>query len=144
GFSHYGFANNTLVSWNQHWQQSNGITNGYPRITFTGFALNANANAPRHRDQDVWQLRDDFTYSFDARGRHDMRIGAEYVRNFEDRLNCAQCGGTLGAPRRHDMGIGAEYVRHFEDSLNCAQCGGTIDARNTVNGLNRPTVDQLN
>jgi hypothetical protein len=97
GFSHYGFANNTLVNWNQHWQQSNGITNGYPRITFTGFALNANANAPRHRDQDVWQLRDDFTYSFDAHGRHDMKIGAEFVRHFEDSLNCAQCGGTIDA-----------------------------------------------
>jgi hypothetical protein len=97
GFSHYGFANNTLVSWNQHWQQPNGITNGYPRITFTGFALNANANAPRHRDQDVWQLRDDFTYSFDAHGRHDMKIGAEFVRHFEDSLNCAQCGGTIDA-----------------------------------------------
>ena len=76
GFSHYGFSNNTLVSWAQHWQSSNGITNGYPRINFTGFALNANANAPRHRDQDVWQLRDDFTYSFEGRGRHDMKIGA--------------------------------------------------------------------
>jgi hypothetical protein len=97
GFSHYGFANNTLVSWAQHWQSSNGITNGYPRINFTGFALNANANAPRHRDQDVWQLRDDFTYSFEGRGRHDMKIGAEFVRHFEDSLNCAQCGGTIDA-----------------------------------------------
>jgi hypothetical protein len=113
GYSHYGFSTHTLVSWSRHWQAANGITNGYPRISFNGFALNANANAPRHRDQEVWQLRDDFTYSFDGRGRHDMRIGGE-------------------------------FVRHFEDSLNCAQCGGTIDARNTVNGLTRPTADQLN
>ena len=97
GFSHYGFANNTLVDWSKHWQAPNGITNGYPRITFTGFALNANANAPRHRDQDVWQICDDFTYAFDARGRHDMKIGAEFVRHFEDSLNCAQCGGTIDA-----------------------------------------------
>jgi hypothetical protein len=97
GFSHYGFATHTLVSWDKHWQAPNGITNGYPRITFTGFALNANANAPRHRDQDVWQLRDDFNYSFEGKGRHDMKIGAEYVRHFEDSLNCAQCGGTIDA-----------------------------------------------
>jgi hypothetical protein len=97
GFSHYGFATATLVDWSKHWQASNGITNGYPRITFTGFALNANANAPRHRDQEVWQVRDDFTYSFEARGRHDLKIGAEYVRHFEDSLNCAQCGGTIDA-----------------------------------------------
>ena len=97
GFSHYGFSTATLVDWSKHWQASNGITNGYPRITFTGFALNANANAPRHRDQEVWQVRDDFTYSFEARGRHDVRLGAEYVRHFEDSLNCAQCGGTIDA-----------------------------------------------
>jgi len=97
GFSHFGFANRTLVDWSKHWQAPNGITNGYPRITFTGFALNANANAPRHRDQDVWQLRDDFSYSFEGRGRHDMKIGAEFVRHFEDSLNCAQCGGTIDA-----------------------------------------------
>jgi hypothetical protein len=97
GFSHYGFSTHTLVDWAQHWQAPNGITNGYPRITFTGFALNANANAPRHRDQDVWQLRDDFTYSFEGRGRHDLKIGGEFVRHFEDSMNCAQCGGTIDA-----------------------------------------------
>ena len=97
GYSHYGFSNNTLVNWSQHWQAPNGITNGYPRITFTGFALNANANAPRHRDQEVWQIRDDFTYSFEGHGRHDLKIGAEFVRHFEDSLNCAQCGGTIDA-----------------------------------------------
>jgi Carboxypeptidase regulatory-like domain/TonB dependent receptor-like, beta-barrel len=97
GFSHYGFSTHTLVDWSKHWQAPNGITNGYPRINFTGFALNANANAPRHRDQDVWQLRDDFTYSFEARGRHDMKMGGEFVRHFEDSLNCAQCGGTIDA-----------------------------------------------
>jgi hypothetical protein len=97
GRSHFGFANNTLVDWSKHWQSSNGVTNGYPRVTFTGFSLNANANAPRHRDQNVWQARDDFSISYNAKGRHDMRLGAEYVRHFEDSLNCAQCGGTIDA-----------------------------------------------
>jgi len=65
--------------------------------TFTGFTVNANANAPRHRDQKVWQVRDDFTYSYDWKGRHDLRAGAEFVRHFEDSLNCNQCGGTIDA-----------------------------------------------
>ena len=26
-----------------------------------------------------------------------MKIGAEFVRHFEDSLNCAQCGGTIDA-----------------------------------------------
>ncbi len=97
GWSHFGFETLTLVNWSKHWQASNGITNGYPRITFTGFSFNANANAPRHRDQKVTQIRDDFTYSYDLRGRHDLRAGGEFVRHFEDSLNCNQCGGTIDA-----------------------------------------------
>jgi hypothetical protein len=97
GWSHFGFENKTLVNWSKHWQAPNGITNGYPRITFTGFSISANANAPRHRDQKVWQIRDDFTYSYEYRGRHDLRAGAEFVDHFEDSLNCNQCGGTIDA-----------------------------------------------
>ena len=99
GYTHFGFANKTLVNWSKHWQASNGITNGYPRISFTGFTINANANAPRHRDQKVWQIRDDFTLSYDLRGRHDLRAGVEFVDHFEDSLNCNQCGGTINATR---------------------------------------------
>ena len=97
GYTHFGFANKTLVNWSKHWQAPNGITNGYPRITFTGFTINANANAPRHRDQKVWQVRDDLTHSYDFRGRHDMRVGFEFVDHYEDSLNCNQCGGTIDA-----------------------------------------------
>ena len=96
GYSHYGFANNTLVNWSKHWQAPR-VTNGYPRITLTGFAVNANANAPRHRDQKVWQIRDDFTTSYDAKGHHDLKVGGEFVRHFEDSENCAMCGGTIDA-----------------------------------------------
>jgi hypothetical protein len=97
GYTHFGFANATLVNWSKHWQAPNGITNGYPRITFTGFSINANANAPRHRDQKVWQVRDDLTHSYDFRGRHDMRAGFEFVDHYEDSLNCNQCGGNIDA-----------------------------------------------
>jgi hypothetical protein len=97
GYTNFGFANATLVNWSKHWQASNGITNGYPRIAFTGFSFNANANAPRHRRQKVWQVRDDLTHSYDFRGRHDMRVGFEFVDHFEDSLNCNQCGGNIDA-----------------------------------------------
>ena len=97
GYSHYGFATNTYVNWSKHWQASNGITNGYPRVMFTGFAINANANAPRHRDQKVTQIRDDFTLSYDMRGRHDLRVGGEFIDHYEDSLNCNRCGGEIDA-----------------------------------------------
>jgi hypothetical protein len=86
----------TLVEWSKHWQAPR-VTNGYPRITFNGFAINANANAPRHRDQKVWQLRDDYTTSYEAAGHHDLKAGAEFVRHFEDSENCNNCGGAIDA-----------------------------------------------
>ena len=96
GCAHYGFNNALLTNWSKHWQAPR-VTNGHPRISFTGFTITGNANYPRHRDQKVTQIRDDFSLSYDARGRHDLRAGAEYVRHFEDSENCAQCGGTIDA-----------------------------------------------
>ena len=123
GYSHYGFANELLTNWNKHWQAPR-ITNGHPRITFTGFSIAGNANYPRHRDQRVWQARDDFTLSYDARGRHDLRSGVEFVRHFEDSENCNQCGGTILAnagPRPSDANLQAWFPDPFNtDTWNLA------------------------
>ena len=73
------------------------MTNGHPRITLTGFTIAGNANYPRHRDQRVSFVRDDFMYAFDARGRHDLKAGFEFVRHFEDSENCNRCGGEIDA-----------------------------------------------
>ena len=96
GYSHFGFRNELLTEWSKHWQAPR-VTNGHPRITLTGFSIAGNANYPRHRDQRVSFLRDDFMYSFDARGRHDLKAGVEWVRHFEDSENCNQCGGAITA-----------------------------------------------
>ena len=92
----FGFRNELLTEWSKHWQAPR-VTNGHPRITLTGFSIAGNANYPRHRDQRVSFLRDDFMYAFDARGRHDLKAGAEWVRHFEDTENCNQCGGAINA-----------------------------------------------
>ncbi|HKE87190.1 MAG TPA: carboxypeptidase regulatory-like domain-containing protein [Vicinamibacterales bacterium] len=96
GYSHFGFANELLTDWSKHWQAPR-VTNGHPRITLTGFSIAGNANYPRHRDQKVSFVRDDFSVSFDARGRHDLKAGGEFVRHFEDSENCNNCGGAITA-----------------------------------------------
>ena len=75
----FGLANANLTTWSKHWQAANGITTGSPRITFTGFAIGGNQFYPRHQDQWVWNVRDDFTYSFNARGHHALRLGGEFL-----------------------------------------------------------------
>jgi len=93
----FGLSNRNLTTWSNHWLKSEGINTGSPRITFRGFSIGGNQNYPRHQDQWVWNVRDDFTYSYDAKGRHDLRLGAEFLHRHQIQDNCRQCMGTLQA-----------------------------------------------
>ncbi len=93
----FGLANKNLTTWSNHWQKANGITVGSPRIAFTGFAIAPNANYPRHQDQWVWNVRDDFTYSYNASGHHDLRLGGEFLHRHQIQANCRQCSGDMRA-----------------------------------------------
>jgi hypothetical protein len=93
----FGLANKNLTTWSNHWQKADGINTGSPRITFRGFSIGGNQFYPRHQDQWVWNVRDDFTYSYDAKGRHDLRLGGEFLHRHQIQDNCRQCMGTLQA-----------------------------------------------
>ena len=97
GKTAFGYANVNLTSWSNHWAKARGITTGSPRITFTGFLITGNQNYPRHSDMDVWSARDDFTYSFSAKGRHDLRSGGEYLYRASVGQSCRQCMGLIDA-----------------------------------------------
>ena len=97
GYARWIFRNANLTTWSNHWQAANGVTTGSPRITFTNFTIGGNTFYPRHGAQDIWSVRDDFTFSYTARGRHDLRAGAEYLRYIDDGNNCQVCMGRLNA-----------------------------------------------
>jgi hypothetical protein len=93
----FGLSNENYTTWSNHWQKANGITTGSPRITFTGFSVGGNQFYPRHQDQWVYSGRDDFTYSYDMHGRHDLRTGGEFLYRKQIQANCRQCMGTINA-----------------------------------------------
>ena len=95
GYAGYKLEQIQLTNWSRHWQAHNGITQGHPRVTFTGFTVAGNSNAPRVRHQEMLSFRDDFTVSYDARGRHDLKAGGEYLHYDEFTRNCSNCGGQL-------------------------------------------------
>jgi hypothetical protein len=102
GYSEFGFFQAGLARWSNHWLARDGITQGSPRIRFTGFNILPNTNFPRNRGQNVYSVREDFTYSYEARGRHDLRTGAEYLRRTEDSVNRRLAAGEIdarGGPR---------------------------------------------
>ena len=44
-----------------------------------------------------YSLRDDFTVSFTMRGRHDVKVGGEYIYGITGSNNCATCMGLIDA-----------------------------------------------
>jgi hypothetical protein len=97
GYASYGIDQRSLTTWSKHWQAANGITTDGPRITFRGFSFPRNNNLPRYRNQNVYNFHDDFTLSYDAKGRHDLKTGGEYLYFQDNTRNCNQCGGTITA-----------------------------------------------
>ena len=117
GYAYFKFENAGLTQWSNHWQRGNGITNGSPVIRFTGFNNAPNQYLPRYQDQRVWSIRDDFSFSFDARGRHDVRSGAEYLDRNQTQANCRQCGGIIDA-RAGGRPTEAQLLSFFPDPFN--------------------------
>jgi hypothetical protein len=77
----YGLKQEALTTWTKNWLAAPyGITTGSPRIRFRGFTITPNQNLPRHQDQWYYSLRDNFTFSYDAKGRHDLRTGGEFLQ----------------------------------------------------------------
>jgi carboxypeptidase family protein len=97
GYAGYTFENNNLTTWSRHPQAFRGITNGHPRIQLTGFNVAGNTNWPRYWTQDVYSVRDDFTFSYEARGRHDLKSGAEFLWDKKVSANCTFCMGRIDA-----------------------------------------------
>lgn len=101
GYSSYLFGEGNLTTWSRHPMAAGGpfgpITTGSPRITFTNFTIGGNNAAPRYRVQNLYSLKDNFTLSYDARGRHDLKAGGEFLLEQIYTSNCTQCMGVIDA-----------------------------------------------
>ena len=99
GFTGAVERNGSLATWSGHPQAGLvGVTNGAPRINFNGYSFgNNNTNWPQTLGQQVLSIRDDFTYSVNMAGRHDVKMGAEYLNIFFYLYNCRPCVGIYDA-----------------------------------------------
>ena len=101
GYASYLFGEGNLTTWSNHWMAAGGafgaINTGSPRITFTNFTIGGNNAAPRYRVQNLYSVKDNFTYSYDARGRHDLKAGGEFLLEQIYTSNCTQCMGVIDA-----------------------------------------------
>jgi hypothetical protein len=97
GYTKWIFRNANLTNWDNHWQRDIGVTTGSPRITFAAFTIGGNTFFPRFGAQEIFSVRDEFTFSYDAKGRHDLRAGGEFLRQVDTGSNCQVCMGRIDA-----------------------------------------------
>jgi hypothetical protein len=122
GYTKYFFDQANLTTWSNHWQSDvssashpNGVATGSPRITFTGFAIGGNQFYPQDGAQTVVSIRDDFSFNYSARGRHDLKVGGEYLRFRDYGHSCRRCMGVIDA-RGGPVPANMEAI--FPDSFN--------------------------
>jgi len=70
------------------------INGGVPVLAFSGYMF-GNTNNPQSSGEKVYSLRDDFTTSFELKGRHDIKTGGEWIRYTMDTAWCNNCNGRL-------------------------------------------------
>ena len=117
GYAGYGFTETNLTTWSNHPLASRGITNGHPRIQFTGFNITGNNNWPRYWYQNSYNLRDDFTWSYELAGRHDVKAGGEFMWWKFISANCTSCMGRIDA-RNGPLPSVAQMQAWFPDPFN--------------------------
>ena len=104
GYSGYYYFNTCQTKWTNAWYKAAGpyspVQECGPVITFTGFSFGGNQGYPRHRGQDRYWVRDDFSYTYDAKGRHDLKVGGEFIYHNEMSANCTRCRSTYTATGR--------------------------------------------
>jgi hypothetical protein len=82
-----------------HWPDSpSGWGIGAPLINFRGFNVGqTHVNNPQTNDQFTYSFRDDFATSYEKGGRHDVKVGGEYLYTVTDVYFCNQCQGIYDA-----------------------------------------------
>ena len=97
GFSSFLYKTENYTTWAQHPQAGVITTFGSPRITFNGFGILGNDSTPQKSSTNAYSIRDDFTMSFSKAGRHDVKIGGEYIYQIQGSSNCRSCMGLIDA-----------------------------------------------
>ncbi len=97
GFNSHLYRTGNYTHRPDHPQAAAGIVYGHPRITFRGFQIGGNVRTPQNNSANVYQIRDDMTLSFNRGGRHDVKLGGEYLYAINAGFGCLYCMGAIDA-----------------------------------------------
>jgi len=71
--------------------------NRVPSINLNGYRIGSATGQPSYLGQDSYWLRDDMAVSYSKGGRHDLRIGGEFLHTQYLVSSCATCMGVIEA-----------------------------------------------
>ena len=81
------------------------IQGGTPLLNFSGYTVGSAGNTPQRTGEKIYSFRDDFATSFDLGGRHDVKLGGEYIRYTMAQGWCNACDGTFRSTARPPANI---------------------------------------
>ena len=96
GFALYDYTRDSHVKWmGDCFPNAPVDCGGSVTISFRGYSIGSAVG--QHQYQNNYSIRDDFTISFVKGGRHDVKIGGEYINQPTIIDWCAQCTGAIEA-----------------------------------------------
>ncbi|MBI3048212.1 MAG: TonB-dependent receptor [Acidobacteria bacterium] len=96
GYAGYDWNEYSYVNWANH--PLSELRVGAPSIQLRGLTIGETHNqTPQIIGQETYSVRDDFVISFNKGGRHDVKLGGEYIYNMMWMFVCNRCNGTLDA-----------------------------------------------
>jgi hypothetical protein len=93
GYAGFNWNEQSYVKWPNH---PAGFGVGAPSIQLRGITIGETHNqTPQKIGQELYSLRDDYTLSYNAGGRHDMKVGGEFLNDATWMFVCNRCNGLL-------------------------------------------------
>jgi len=68
---------------------------GSVRLEWSNYSMGTATNSPQDITESIFQIRDDFTVSFEKGGFHDIKAGGEFLHNAGSWEWCNACGGRM-------------------------------------------------
>ena len=78
-------------------QKPEGVRCGSTRYQMKGYTVGTATNQPQYIGQKTVQARDDFSFTYTMKGRHDVKAGGEFTNHVFDFQWCSFCNGNLDA-----------------------------------------------
>ena len=98
GYTTIEWVTNVDVKWaGGAFPDTQVLSGGSQRINLRGFSIGTPTNLPQNLAISNAWVRDDYSTSYEMGGRHDLKLGGEYLYNYNFLDWCSFCNGAIDA-----------------------------------------------